>query len=99
MQCNKVHHIHTVGRVAKNLGVDEDLIHDLTLGLEPEDSVIWVYGVDDGDGTVALTDEGVAEVERLLADTAASGRDSPNTSAAVRTGWIHQARHQRVSAR
>jgi hypothetical protein len=30
MQRNKVHHVHTVGRVAKDLGVDEDLIHELT---------------------------------------------------------------------
>jgi len=44
------------------------LIHELTLGLEPEDGVIWVYGVDDGDGTLAFTDEGVEEVELLLAE-------------------------------
>ena len=37
MQRNKVHHVHTVGRVARDLGVDEDLVHELTLGLEPED--------------------------------------------------------------
>jgi hypothetical protein len=62
MQRNKVHHVHTVGRVAKDLGVDEDLI----LGLEPEDGVIWVYGVDDDDGILAFTDEGVEEVRLLL---------------------------------
>ena len=66
MQRNKVHHVHTVGRVAKDLGVDEDLIHELTLGLEPEDGVIWVYGVDDDDGILAFTDEGVEEVQLLL---------------------------------
>lgn len=66
MQRNKVHHVHTVGRVAKNLGVDEDLIHELTLGLDPEDGVIWVYGVDDDDRTLAFTDEGVEEVRLLL---------------------------------
>jgi hypothetical protein len=66
MQRNKVHHVHTVGRVAKDLGVDEDLIHELTLGLEPEDGVIWVYGVDDDDGTLAFTDEGVEEVRLIL---------------------------------
>jgi hypothetical protein len=66
MQRNKVHHVHTVGRVAKDLGVDEDLIHELTLGLEPEDGVIWVYGVDDDDGILAFTDEGVGEVQLLL---------------------------------
>jgi hypothetical protein len=66
MQRNKVHHVHTVQRVAKDLGVDEDLIHELTLGLEPEDGVIWVYGVDDDDGTLAFTDEGVEEAQLLL---------------------------------
>ena len=66
MQRNKVHHVHTVGCVAKDLGVDEDLIHELTLGLEPEDGVIWVYGVDNDDGILAFTDEGVEEVQLLL---------------------------------
>ena len=66
MQRNKVHHVHTVGRVARDLGVDEDLIHELTLGLDPEDGVIWVYGVDDDDGNLAFTDEGIEEVRLLL---------------------------------
>ena len=66
MQRNKVHHVHTVGRVARDLGVDEDLIHELTLGLEPEDGIIWVYGVDDDDGILAFTDEGIQEVQLLL---------------------------------
>ena len=68
MQRNKVHHVPTVGRVARQLGVDEDLIHDLTLELEPEDGVIWVYGLDDDDGTLAFTDDGVEEVQLLLAE-------------------------------
>ena len=34
--------------------------------MEPEDGVIWVYGVDDDDGTLAFTDEGVEEVSLLL---------------------------------
>lgn len=66
MQRNKVHHVYTVERVAKDLGVDEDLIHELTVGLDPEDGVIWVYGVDDDDGTLAFTDDGVEEVQLLL---------------------------------
>jgi hypothetical protein len=65
MQRNKVHHVYTVAHVAKTLGVDEDLIHNLTVGLEPEDGVIWVYGLED-DGTLAFTDEGVEEVELIL---------------------------------
>jgi hypothetical protein len=66
MQRNKVHHVTTVERVAKDLGVSEDLIHDLTLCLEPEDGVIWVYGLDDDDAILAFTDDGIEEVEMLL---------------------------------
>ena len=65
-QRNKVHHVHTVARLARQLGVDEDIIHNLTLGLEPEDGVIWVYDIDDDDGVLAFTDEGIDEVRLLL---------------------------------
>ncbi|WP_348631657.1 hypothetical protein [Mesorhizobium sp. M6A.T.Cr.TU.014.01.1.1] len=51
MQRNKVHHVYTVGRVASDLGVSEALIHELTLGLEPEDGVIWVYGTNETTGS------------------------------------------------
>jgi hypothetical protein len=68
MQRNKVHHVYTVERVAKDLGVSEDLIHELTLGLEPEDGVIWIYGVDYDDQTLAFTNKGVEEVRLLLAE-------------------------------
>lgn len=64
-QRNKVHHVHTVAYVARQLGVGEDLIHDLTLSLEPEDGVIWVYGLDD-DGVLAFTDDGIEEVRLIL---------------------------------
>jgi hypothetical protein len=66
MQRNKVHHVYTVGSVAKRLGVEERLIDELTVGLEPEDGVIWVYGLDDDDGTMAFTDDGIDEVQLLL---------------------------------
>ena len=66
MQRNKVHHVYTVGSVAKRLGADERLIHELTVGLEPEDGIIWVYGLDDDDGILAFTDDGIEEVRLLL---------------------------------
>jgi hypothetical protein len=65
MQRNKVHHVRTITRIAKDLGADEDLIHDLTLDLEPEDGVIWVYGLDT-DGILAFTDDAIEEVQRPL---------------------------------
>ncbi|MET3524831.1 hypothetical protein [Mesorhizobium abyssinicae] len=66
MQRNKAHHVYTVERVARDLGVGEALIQDLTLGLEPEDGVIWVYGANDDDGILPFTDEGIEEVKLLL---------------------------------
>ncbi len=66
MPRNKVHHVYTAQHVAKELGVSEDLIHELAVGLEPEDGVIWVYGVDYDDQTLAFTSEGVEEVRLLL---------------------------------
>ncbi|MEI5682771.1 MULTISPECIES: hypothetical protein [unclassified Mesorhizobium] len=66
MQRNKVHHVYTVERVARDLGVSEALIQDLTLGLEPEDGVIWVYGANHDDGILAFTDEGIEDVKLLL---------------------------------
>lgn len=65
MQRNKVHHVYTADYVAKELGVTEDLIDDLTLGMEPEDGVIWVYGIGD-DAVRAFTDDGVEEVRLLI---------------------------------
>ena len=66
MQRNKVHQVYTVERVAKDLGVSEELVQELTLDLEPEDGVIWVYGANDDDGILAFTDEGIEEVKLLL---------------------------------
>ncbi len=66
-QRNKVNHVRMVERVAKDLGADVDLIFDLALGLEPEDGLIWVYGIDD-DGIMAFTDDGIEEVRRLLGE-------------------------------
>ncbi|MFM7979170.1 MAG: hypothetical protein ACKPKO_07625, partial [Candidatus Fonsibacter sp.] len=54
-----------VAYVARQLGVGEDLIHDLTLGLEPKDGLIWVYDLDD-DGVLAFTDDGIEEVRLIL---------------------------------
>jgi hypothetical protein len=65
MQRNKVHHVYTIQHLAKDLGVAEHLIHDLTPGLEPEDGLIWVYGIND-DGVLAFTDDGIEEVRALI---------------------------------
>jgi hypothetical protein len=65
MQRNKVHHVTVICEVAKQLRVKEDLLHAISLDMDQEDGVIWVYGVDD-DGLMAFTDEGIDELKIRL---------------------------------
>jgi hypothetical protein len=65
MQRNKVHSVTVISAVARQLGVEEDLLHEISLGMDSEDGVIWVYGLDE-DGIKAFTDEGVDELRNLL---------------------------------
>lgn len=65
MQRNKVYSVTVIAAVAQDFGVDEDLLHDLSVGLEPEDGVIRVYGLGE-DSIMAFTDEGIDELKNLL---------------------------------
>ena len=65
MHVNKVSHVKTVDRVAKELGEDVDLLHDVALDMDAEDGVIWVYDLDD-DGVLAFTDFGVETLVELI---------------------------------
>lgn len=65
MQRNKVYSVTVIAAVAQELGVDEDLLHDISIGMEPEDGVIMVYGIGE-DSITAFTNEGVDELKNLL---------------------------------
>ncbi|MGD0387148.1 MAG: hypothetical protein ABSB73_13580 [Solirubrobacteraceae bacterium] len=65
MHVNKVSHIKTVGRVARELGEDVDWLHEVALDMDVEDGVIWVYDLDD-DGVLAFTDFGVETLIELI---------------------------------
>jgi hypothetical protein len=65
MQRNKVYAVTVIAAVAEQLGVDEDLLHEISVRLEPEDGVIWVYGIGE-DAIMAFTNEGVDELKNLL---------------------------------
>lgn len=65
MPVNKVHSVFTIGRVAKDLGEDEDWLWDVANGMDPEDGVIWVYGTGD-DGVMAFTDLGIENLMELI---------------------------------
>jgi hypothetical protein len=59
--------VQTIARVAEMLGVDEERLQDLSLGLEPEDGCLWIYDTDDRQ-TLAFTRDGIERLEELIAD-------------------------------
>jgi hypothetical protein len=65
MQRNKVYAVTVIAAVARELGVGEDLLHEISIGMQPEDGVIWVYGIGE-DAIMAFTDEGIEELKNLL---------------------------------
>jgi hypothetical protein len=65
MHINKVHHVTTITRLAKDLGEEEDWLWDVANEMDAEDGLIWVYGVGD-DGVMAFTDFGVETLMELI---------------------------------
>jgi hypothetical protein len=66
VQLNKVHPVTTVDRVAEELGESVDYLHDLAIGMEPEDGIIWVYGTTDLE-VLAFTPFGVENLIEMIA--------------------------------
>jgi hypothetical protein len=69
---NKVYHVITIDRVAKELGENEESLADIANGMEPEDGLIWVCGLNDND-VMAFTEFGIENLHELIA----IHRDSP----------------------
>jgi hypothetical protein len=65
MHVNKVHQVRTIGHVAKELGESEDWLFDVATEMEPEDGLIWVYGIGD-DGVMAFTDFRIENLIELI---------------------------------
>ncbi len=65
MHVNRVSHVKTINLVAKDLGEDEDWLFDVAMEMEPENGVIWVYGVGD-EGVMAFTDFGIESLVELI---------------------------------
>jgi hypothetical protein len=62
---NKVHHVHTIARVAEMLGEDEDWLWDVATEMDAEDGLVWVYGPGD-DSVMAFTDFGIDTLTDLI---------------------------------
>lgn len=62
---HKVHHVTTITQVAKDLAEDEDWLREISIKMEIEDGVIWVYGVGEN-GVEAFTDFGIDNMIELI---------------------------------
>jgi hypothetical protein len=65
MQRNKVYAVTVITVVAEKLGVDENLLREISIGLEPEDGAIWVYGIGE-DAIMAFTNKSIEKLKNLL---------------------------------
>ena len=65
--------VFTIGYVAKQLGEDEDWLHDLSINMFPEDGCLHVYGVGE-DGVTAFTEYGIECLKQIIDDERAAGR-------------------------
>ena len=68
--------VFTIGYVANLLGEDEDWLYDLSIGMEPEDGSLWVYGVGE-DGVPAFTRDGIDNLRQIIANERAAGHGPP----------------------
>jgi hypothetical protein len=58
-------HVFTLARVAALLGENEDLLHELSIEMEPEDGMIGVHDIGD-DYTPAFTQDGIKHLRYLI---------------------------------
>ena len=68
----------TIDRVAADLGEDVDWLHEISLGLDTEDGVIWVYGTGH-DHVMAFTDDGIETLVELIKEHRRSAHSNPKT--------------------
>ncbi|MFT2096679.1 hypothetical protein ACMS1Z_18820 [Acidiphilium multivorum] len=66
VQTNKVHHVFTIDRVARDLGENEEWLAEIANEMEPEDGLIWVYPFND-DGVMAFTEFGIENLRESIA--------------------------------
>jgi len=64
-QVNKVHHVHTIARVAEMLGEDVDWLREVAIEMDQEDGLIWVYGPGD-ESVMAFTNFGIDTLTGLV---------------------------------
>jgi len=68
--------VFTIGYVANLLGEDEDWLFELSIGMEPEDGSLWVYGVGE-DGMPAFTRDGIDNLREIITEERVTGNGPP----------------------
>ncbi|MEL0210850.1 MAG: hypothetical protein VW891_09755 [Novosphingobium sp.] len=58
----------TLAQVAIELGEDEDFLFDLTDQMDTEDGVIWVYGTEDQEPVITLSNDGIDCLRDIIAE-------------------------------
>ena len=71
--------VFTIGYVANLLGEDEDWLFELSIGMEPEDGSLWVYGIGE-DGVPAFTRDGIDNLRQIVADKRGDGTAPPQVA-------------------
>jgi hypothetical protein len=71
-----VSYIFTATRVAKMLGVEEGILHEIASTLDPEDGVISVYDLNDDEPILAFTDYGIENLRTCLRDLGLAFNDA-----------------------
>ena len=65
--------VFTISRVAEVLGEDEEWLHELSVGMFPEDGCLWV--LDAGEREIkAFTDYGIECLKQIIADERVADR-------------------------
>jgi hypothetical protein len=56
---------YTIARVAELLGEDEDWLHEISIEMDPEDGIFWLYGTD-GLAVPAFTELGIESLQNVI---------------------------------
>ena len=62
-----ISHADTIRRAAQVLGRDEELLWDLSGRLEPEDGILWILDIDDGQ-LLAVANAGIEALREIIDD-------------------------------
>lgn len=65
--------VFTIARVAEMLSEDEEWLHDLSLGMDPEDGCLWILYIQQRE-IQAFTQYGIECLQQAIADERAAGR-------------------------